>query len=94
MINATSRKECLALLLKNEAHVKIVNYSQWHITAWVDDRSIILNTFLSIYSQPDSSMTWETWDLLNELILSNQTPWIVIGYFNEKFFHDEKVGER
>lgn len=35
----------------------------------------------------------KTWDLLKELRSLNQSPWMVIGDFNEVLYHHEKWGE-
>lgn len=60
---------------------------------WIDDPLIHSKWLLtSFYGESDTSKRSRTWSLLNKLKPKDQTPWLVIGDFNEVLFHHEKVG--
>lgn len=83
------------MMWKTKDQVEVVNYSQKHILIWVKDITVNANWLLTeFYGEPKTSKRQKTRSLLKELKPINQSPWMVIGDFNEILFPYEKVGER
>lgn len=88
-MNATGRNEGLSLLWKGDLKVDIINFSQWHISAWVEgDNSTHKWILTGFHSELDTSKRALSWNLLK----ISKTVSRVISDFNEIIFHHEKWG--
>lgn len=92
-VSALGRNGGLALLWKNDVKVDIVNFSQSHISAWMEVEGVTPRWFFTgFYGEPKASKRNSSWNLLKVLKPHNITHWIVMGDFNEILFHNEKWG--
>ncbi|XP_040986473.1 uncharacterized protein LOC121234570 [Juglans microcarpa x Juglans regia] len=83
----------LSLLWKDEVEVEIVNYSRWHVNAWVMDGELRKRwLFTGFYGHLETAKRKSSWELLQQLKPEGQVPWCVAGDFNEITCQMEKWG--
>lgn len=93
-VNAIGKKGGLALLWKGDWKVNIINFSQWHISVWVGVKGSSLKwVFMGFYGEPKTNKHYMSWNLLKTLKPTDNTPWVVMGDFNEIFHHEKWVGK-
>ncbi|XP_035546588.1 uncharacterized protein LOC118348634 [Juglans regia] len=93
VIEPLGKKGGLMLLWKQPLEVEVLNYSRWHINAWIkevqgNDKWLLTG----FYGQPETNLREETWSLLSSFKPQEDKGWCVIGDFNEIAAHDEKSG--
>lgn len=95
VVDPMVRKGGLAMQWNNEYIVEIVNYSQHHIHAQINDLESRVKWFLiDFYGHPKTSRIGEKWELLSPIRPSFDKAWCVIGYFNGILSKLEKQGGR
>lgn len=81
----------LALLWSNSSEIEIVNYSQFHIHAKVQDLYAITDGFITgFYGNLDSRKRQFSCELVPCINSETWQPWCVIGDFNEINTPEEK----
>lgn len=75
---------------REEVDVRILNFSRYHIDAWVDDPCYSHITLF--YGSPSVNMRCHSWSLLKKLASLKISPWITFGDFNEVCFSCETKG--
>lgn len=72
-----------------------MSYSHRHITTRVVDRRTNSNwLFTGVYKESNFGKHHITWDLLQALKPRDNTPWLVIGDFNEILYSSKKFKGR
>lgn len=90
-MDSIERKDGLALLWKYESQVQLHNFSQRHISTWINDEATEETwLFTSFYGKSKTSKCHKTWSLLRNLKPLQRTPWLLMGDFNEILFNNEK----
>lgn len=72
--------------------IRILNFSKYHIDAWVND--LCHSRITLFYGSPSANMRRQSWILLRNLASLNVTPWIIFGDFNEVCFSWEIKGNK
>ncbi|XP_042939417.1 uncharacterized protein LOC122274448 [Carya illinoinensis] len=93
VVESVGLKGGLMMMWDHMIEVEVVNFSVWHISAWIKEPGCAEKWLLtSFYDKPDSSLREVTWCLLSSLKLESGKGWCVIGDFNEIIAQDEKHG--
>jgi hypothetical protein len=82
----------LALLWDSTVTVNIESYSDHHIHAEVIQSDGITWRLTCFYGHSERALQHRSWSLLRQLWPTSDTPWLVIGDFNEIMRIDEKMG--
>ncbi|KAL0011082.1 hypothetical protein SO802_006190 [Lithocarpus litseifolius] len=83
----------LALLWKKNIKVDIISFTRWYIDVLILDYEVNeVWRLTGFYGQLDTRLREETWKMLEALASINQSPWLVIGDFNEIFCNAKKLG--
>ncbi|XP_042983266.1 uncharacterized protein LOC122312668 [Carya illinoinensis] len=83
----------LAILWKEEWQVRVINYTRWHISAMVMDKTDCIPwQFTGFYGHPETGKRNGSWELLKMLKPESRIPWVCAGDFNEILHQNEKVG--
>ncbi|CAM8953758.1 unnamed protein product [Rhodiola kirilowii] len=82
----------LMLLWKESVDLRICNFSDHHIDAFIEgDDSFRVTLF---YGQPITQRRAESWELIRTLNRMMDKPWLIFGDFNEVLFGWEVKGRR
>lgn len=83
----------IALLWIEEGHVRVINYTQWHISALVQEvNNGTTWKFTGFYGHSDTAKRYSSRDLLRQLKSPNSMTWLCAGDFDEILRQKEKVG--
>ncbi|XP_042958196.1 uncharacterized protein LOC122293792 [Carya illinoinensis] len=92
-VNCVGMSGGITLLWKEAWHVKIINYTRWHISALIQEGDPGPTwKFTRFYGHPDSAKRSSSWQLLQMLKPSSPIAWLCAGDFNEILHQKEKVG--
>lgn len=81
------------LLWRNQSEVEILNFLKNHISAWVNNASVLVQwLFTGFYGEPKTSLRMRTWNLLRNIKPNDPVPWMMIEDFNKILYHSKKVG--
>ncbi|KAA3467762.1 reverse transcriptase [Gossypium australe] len=94
-IGAMGSKGGLSLGWKGNSLINLKSFSSYHIDVEVQDNECDTKWRLTgFYGNPEERGRRESWNLLRQLSIDQEDPWVVIGDFNEITSSDEKKGGR
>ncbi|GMI64370.1 hypothetical protein HRI_000106300 [Hibiscus trionum] len=94
-VSAVGRSGGLSMGWKNCCKVSLRSYSVRHIDVLIEDDSEGNQwRCTGFYGHPEEQHRGESWDLLRSLDDMPDTPWLVLGDFNEIVLSSEKQGGR
>jgi hypothetical protein len=82
--------------LDNEINIDILGYSQYHIDASVSGIGDRPWRLTSVYGEAQTSERHRTWDMMENICVISNLPWLCLGDFNEVLdaHEHEGVGHR
>lgn len=94
VINPIGLKGSLALLWKQDVDLDIINFSQHHIHAKINNQASSKLWFLTMfYGNPNTNRRHESWDLFTKIKEYSKAPQCVLGDFNEITHQEKKYGK-
>ncbi|XP_058746447.1 uncharacterized protein LOC131619359 [Vicia villosa] len=91
-VDVVGRSGGLAVLWKESANCRILNYSRNYVNLLVEDEVKGAWRLTCYYGYPERSRRREAWDMLRDLRELSSVPWCVIGDFNDLLSQRDKVG--
>ncbi|XVE83785.1 hypothetical protein DITRI_Ditri16bG0114600 [Diplodiscus trichospermus] len=80
----------LAMLWKEQVDLRITSFSKNHIDVEIVDTNDLKWRLTGFYEEPDTNSRKLSWNLLRNLGIRNNIPWICMGDFNEILWAQEK----
>ncbi|KAK1371101.1 Endo/exonuclease/phosphatase domain-containing protein [Heracleum sosnowskyi] len=84
----------VAFLWRNKEDVVLKSYSKNHVDTIIHMNNSNLFRVTGVYGEPDKSKRHETWELIRNLSINNNHPWVLIGDMNNVCSQDDKKGGR
>ncbi|XP_062088747.1 uncharacterized protein LOC133795307 [Humulus lupulus] len=91
-VDAHGRSGGIALLWHKVDEVSLLSYSSNHIDVMIRSVGPYEYRLTGIYGEPNRSLRNRTWELIRTLQMQRDSPWCLIGDFNNIISHEDKRG--
>ncbi|XP_060960747.1 uncharacterized protein LOC115723580 [Cannabis sativa] len=91
-VDARGHSGGVSLLWRNQNDLEVLGYSIYHIDVRITTADKKTWRLTGMYSEPNHSQRYKTWNLLRTLTDESSLPWCVIGDMNNIVSHSDKKG--
>ena len=82
-VSSSGRSGGLCVFWNDSIKLEVVGYSKYHIDVLANELVDFPARFTFVYGEAQVNERHLTWDMLRNIVGANDTPWAVIGDFNE-----------